>query len=99
MQRGLVAAEIHLDALLGAVFPEVDDVALIGVALGLLGCNGLVDGHKELIEVGMHFVDPTLRVAFLRGGGVDFGGDRDHPGDVASLGLGAAHATEAGGDE
>ena len=47
----------------------------------------------------MHLVDPSLRVALLRGGGVDFGGDGDHTGDVASLGLGAAHAAEAGGDE
>ncbi len=47
----------------------------------------------------MHLVDPTLRVALLRGSGVDLGGDGDHTGNVASLGLGTAHATETGGDE
>ena len=99
MQRSLVAAEVHLDALLSAVLPEVDDIALVGIALGLLGGDGLVDGHEELVEVVVHLVDPALRVALLRGGGVDFGGNGDHTGDVTSLGLGATHATEAGGNE
>ncbi len=50
-------------------------------------------------QVVVHLVDPALRVALLRGGGVDFCCDAHHAGDVASLGLGAAHAAEAGGDE
>ena len=99
VQRSLVAAEIHLDALLGAILPEVHHIALVGVALGLLGGDGLVDGHEELVEVVVHLVDPALRVALLRSGGVNLGGDGDHTGNVASLGLCAAHATEAGGDE
>ena len=47
----------------------------------------------------MHLVDPALRVALLRGSGVDFGCNGDYTSDVASLGLGTAHAAKTGGDE
>ena len=99
MQRSLVGAQIHLDALLGAVLPQVNHIALIGKRAGNLLLAGLVHCGKQLVEVGVHFVHPALVIAFLRGGGVDFGGDAHHTGDVASLGLGAAHATETGGDK
>ena len=47
----------------------------------------------------MQLVDPALLVALLGGLGVDLGRDADHAGDVARLGLCAAHAAQAGGDE
>ncbi len=99
MQRGLVAAQIHLDALLGAVFPKVHHIALIGKRAGYLLGSGLVHSHKQFVKVGVNLVHPALLVTLLRGGGIDFGGDAHHSRNVASLGLGTAHATEASGDK
>ena len=99
MERGLVAAEVHLNAFLGAVFPQVHHIALIGKAAGNLGLACLVHSHKQFVKVGVNLVHPALVVTLLRGGGIDFGGDAHHSGNVASLGLGTAHAAQTGGDE
>ena len=99
MERGLVAAKVHLYAFLGAVFPQVNHVALIGKRAGRLLGASLIYGGKQLVQIGVYLVNPSLRVAFLCGSRVDFGGDGDNACNVACLGLCAAHAAEAGGDE
>ena len=99
VQRGLVGAQIHLDALFGAVLPQVNHIALVGETTGFLVGDGLVHLDKQLIEVGVDLINPTLFKTLLRSSRVDFSGDAHHTGDVASLGLSTAHATETGGDE
>ena len=47
----------------------------------------------------MELIDPTLLVTLLSSERIDVGHDTDYLGDVASLGLSTAHATEARGDE
>ena len=47
----------------------------------------------------MDFVDPSLFVALLDGGGVYFGGYADYAGDVSGLRLRSRHSAESGGHE
>ena len=99
VQGGLVGAEVDVDAGGVEVFPDVDDVAEVGEADGLLGVHGGADLVGEFGDVLHDVVHPALLVALPGGCGVDFGGDGDHAGDVARLGLGAGHAAEARRDK
>ena len=99
VERGLVGAEVDVDVVLGGIFPEVHYIALVGIAAGFLLGEARVDVLEQFLNVVIHLIDPTLLITLLRSGRVDFGGDAHHTGDVAGLGLGAAHATEASSDK
>ncbi len=97
VQGGLVAAQVHLYVMLGAIFPKVNHIALVGEGSGDLLGTRLVHLLKQFVEILVNLIHPTLVVALLRGRRVDFGGDGDHTGDVAGLGLCARHAAQTSG--
>ena len=99
MQGGLVAAEVHIDIFLGKTLPQVHHVAQISHRHGLFPGDGLADGGDEFVEVVVHFVHPSLFIAFHGGLWIDFRHHADHAGDVSGLGLGARHSTKSRRDE
>ena len=92
VERGLVGAQVHVDALRGEAFPQVDDVALVGERYGLLLFACPADAGDELVQRSVHLVYPALRMARVHGLRIDFGDDAHHAGDDARFGLGARHA-------
>ena len=88
-----------MDVALGQAFPEVYDVAEICQRNGFVGLYGALGAVDYGIEVGVHFIHPSLLVALGYGLGVDFGGDAHHSGYVGGLGLRARHAAKSGGHE
>ena len=95
VERGLVGAQVHVDALRGEAFPQVDDVALVGERYGLLLFACPADAGDELVQRSVHLVYPALRMARVHGLRIDFGDDAHHAGDDARFGLGARHAAQA----
>lgn len=63
---------MHVDILFGQALPQVNDIALIGQRYGLFIGHGTADAAHKLREIFMHLIHPSLGVAFLRGGRIDF---------------------------
>ena len=99
VERGLVAAQVDVDVLVGQALPEVYDVAHVGHRDDALLADGLADGGNQFVEVVVQLVHPSLVVALAGSQGIDFGRHAHHTGNVASLGLSTAHAAQTGGDE
>ena len=99
VQRTLVGAEVHLNVVLGNVFPKVHRIAEVGKRTHGFFLAGFVYLHKEFVEVFVNFVHPALRMTFLGCVGVDFGGNRHHPGNVTGLGLRPRHTAKAAGNK
>ena len=99
MERRLVRTEVYAYVAVGQTLPQVNHIALIGQRHGLALGHGPAYALHELVEVGVHLVDPALGLALLHGLGVDFGHHGHHSGYIAGLGLRAAHAAEAGRHE
>ena len=85
-----------MDILIGKALPQVNHVAHVSHAHGVLLGNSLADGRDEFVEIVVELVHPTLCVALLGSQRVDFGNHADHSGNVAGLWLGARHTAESG---
>ena len=94
VQGGLVAAQIHVDMLGRQALPKVYDVAYIGQGNHFLGSYGFPDAGDKLVQIGMQFIHPALRVTFFGRLGINLGRDAHHSGNVTGLGLCAGHAAQ-----
>ena len=99
VQGGLVAAQVHVHVFCRQAFPQVHHVAHIGQGNHFLGFHGLADAGDERIQAGVKLVHPTLFIAFFGGLGVNLCRDAHHAGNVACLGLCAAHAAQTRRDK
>ncbi len=87
MKRGLVTAQMHVDIFVGKAFPKVYDIALICERHGFPAGHCTAYACHKFGKVLMHLIHPSLGVALLCGGRVDFRNNTDHAGDVAGLRL------------
>ena len=94
VERGLVAAYIHVYALVGETFPQVDHVAHVSHRHRALLLHAALYGRYEFVEIVVQLVHPALVVAFLRSQRVYLSHHAHHAGYVASLRLRARHAAQ-----
>ena len=87
MERSLVASKVDLYAFVGKTFPKVHYVAHVCYGHHFAAGDGPSDAGDKFVQVVMEFVHPTLVETLLCGRRIDFGGDADHSGYVAGLGL------------
>ena len=96
---GLIAHQIHMDALLIQVLQQIHHVAVVGNRAGGLAVQVLLGDGQSFIQAVGAVGDPALGVAGGDAGIVHLGDDGGGAGDLSGLALGAAHAAQTGGDE
>ena len=96
---GLVAHQIHMDALVVQELQQIHHVAVIGNRAGGLVVQVLLGDGQSLVQAVGAVGDPALGVAGGNTGIVHLGDDGGGAGNLSSLALSAAHAAQTGGDE
>ena len=94
VERGLVAAYVHVYAFVGKTLPEVYHVAHVSHRHRALLHHAALYGRNEFVEIVVQFVHPSLVVALLCRQWVNLCHYAHHAGDVASLRLSARHAAQ-----
>ena len=73
MKGSLVGTQFNRDVSFGQLFPEVNYIALVSHRNGFFSLPGLNHSCDEIVEVGIHFVDPALGMPFFNRPGIDLG--------------------------
>jgi hypothetical protein len=81
------------------MLPQIDDIAQVADGDGPLLAHRPADARDEPAEVLFVLVQPAPLVTHLERLGVDLGDHPDRARNHRRLGLRAAHAAQAGGDE
>jgi hypothetical protein len=96
---GLVGEQIDGNAVLvDRVFQQIDDVAVVGDGKGPAGLSRPAAHGKGFIRSADDTIHPALGGG-SRCGFIHLGDDGNRPGNLGRLGLRAAHAPQARGDE
>ena len=61
--------------------------------------EGIAHAGGQVVQIVGEHIHPALAVAFACGPRIDFGHHTDHAGNIARLGLGAAHTAQSGRNE
>ena len=96
---GLVAEQVDGERTRNRRLQQIHDVAVVGNRDALARRSCLLRAGEDLVQIARRQIDPALVESGLDAGVVHLRKHADRARDERGLGLRAAHAAEAGGDE